>query len=198
MSCDTSEAWILHKGADFRRTVLWADDELIYRHITGATQDAPCVLTVPSHGVPDGWPIAITGVVGMTQLNARRLPVQDSDHVTATVVDADTLSLNSIDAQLYSPYESGGAIRYRTPHDLAGYTAEARILAADGTELLSTDSTSGGIVIDAENYRIDLVIPGSDTASVTWTSGTLDLRMTSPQGEIFPPLFVVPLTVGNQ
>lgn len=72
------------------------------KSITGATQASPCVLTVAGHGLSTGDIVQITSVGGMTSLN--------DAHYTITVVDADHVSLNGVDATAKSAYTSGGTL----------------------------------------------------------------------------------------
>jgi hypothetical protein len=68
--------------------------------ITGATQANPCVLTIVGHGFSTGDVMRIDAVGGMTQLNGRLY--------TITVVDADHVSLDGVDATAFTAYTSGG------------------------------------------------------------------------------------------
>lgn len=72
--------------------------------ITGATQANPVQITATAHGRSTGDVVQITGVVGMTQINDRLF--------TATVIDANTLTLNGVDGSAFSPYTSGGTLTY--------------------------------------------------------------------------------------
>jgi len=68
--------------------------------ITGATQANPVQITATAHGRSTGDVVQITGVVGMTQINDRLF--------TATVIDANTLTLDGVDGSAFSAYTSGG------------------------------------------------------------------------------------------
>jgi len=70
--------------------------------ITGATQANPVQITATAHGRSTGDVVQITGVVGMTQINDRLF--------TATVIDANTLTLDGVDGSAFSPYTSGGTL----------------------------------------------------------------------------------------
>lgn len=70
--------------------------------ITNATQANPVALTVAGHGLTTGQPVMITGVSGMTELNNRIF--------TATVVDANIITLNDVDGAAFSAYTSGGTL----------------------------------------------------------------------------------------
>src|SRR3546814_12267674 len=56
-------------GATLRRRLRYSTDRRIYKPITSATRAAPCVPTVVSHGLPDGWPVLVTCASGFDELN---------------------------------------------------------------------------------------------------------------------------------
>lgn len=70
--------------------------------ITAATQANPVVLTIAAHGLSTGAVVQVTGVVGMTQLNDRIY--------TATVIDANTFSLDGVNGTAFTAYTSGGIL----------------------------------------------------------------------------------------
>ena len=70
--------------------------------ITGATQANPVQITATAHGRTTGDVVQIRLVVGMTQINDRLF--------TATVIDANTLTLDGVDGSAFSAYTSGGVM----------------------------------------------------------------------------------------
>lgn len=68
--------------------------------ITAATKANPCQITSAGHGLLSGDSIVISGIVGMTQLNALVF--------TITYVDVDNFTLNGINSSAYGTYTSGG------------------------------------------------------------------------------------------
>ena len=60
----------IQQGRTFSLALRWESQPVVYRPITAIAQTAPARLTVPTHGVPDGWRVAITNVKGMTEINA--------------------------------------------------------------------------------------------------------------------------------
>ncbi len=111
----TKENLVIQKGSTFKRTIRWETSPLIYKDITAVSLTAPVRVTCPLHSVPDGWRVAIAGIVGTKQLNAQFSPPRVSDYKVATVIDPNTLEFNDINAQTFSAYISGGAIQYNTP-----------------------------------------------------------------------------------
>lgn len=67
--------------------------------ISNATQANPCQITDANHNLQTGMQIAITGVVGMTQLNG--------NVYTVTVIDTNNFTLN-VDSTAFGAYISGG------------------------------------------------------------------------------------------
>ena len=171
---------IIQQGRTFSLALRWESPPIIYRPITAIAQTAPARLTVPTHGVPDGWRVAITNVKGMTEINAEANKLTSRDYHQATVVDANTLDINDINASGFKPYTSGGYIQFNTPVDLTGFTARMSIKdRVGGTELLSLTTANSRIAIDATAKVITLTISAEDTAALTFTTGVYDLEMVS-------------------
>lgn len=71
--------------------------------ISGITQANPCVITTSAaHGINVGSRIAISGIVGMTQLNGTTQ--------TVSAVTSNTLTLGDVNSTSYTAYSSGGTI----------------------------------------------------------------------------------------
>lgn len=68
--------------------------------ITNSSKTNPCVITSANHHLTTGDRVTITGIVGMTELNTLTF--------TITVINANTFSLDYIDATNYTAYVSGG------------------------------------------------------------------------------------------
>lgn len=74
------------------------------KSITSATQGAPCRLKVSGHGMQTGYYVVVTGVGGMTEINDKIF--------TVTVVDADNITLDSVDSSSFAAYTSGGTVTF--------------------------------------------------------------------------------------
>lgn len=178
------------QGKTFELPVKWETDELVYAPISAITQAAPCVVTATSHGVPDGWYVAVVSVKGMTQINAAGTPPKDSDYKVATVLTDNTLELNNVNSSSYKAYTSGGYIQYRAPHELAGYSARMSIKdKTGGTELLSLTTENLRILIDDATKTIKLDLDAADTANIAWKKGVYDLELVSPGGVVTALLY---------
>lgn len=186
----------ISQGKTFSLSIRWETEPIVYKPIAAIslTSGAPR-LTVVGHGTPNGWRGAVTRAKGMTQINAKNTPPRSSDYVVATVIDPDTIKLNSVspcDAQgnEWPAYTSGGFWQYNTPVDLTGFTARMKIKdRVGGTVLASTeagDTPLNVLTIDILNASktITLSIPATATDDFTWTKGVYDLEMVSPSGVV--------------
>lgn len=71
--------------------------------ISGITQANPCVITTTAaHGINVGSRIALSGIVGMTQLNGTTQ--------TVSAVTSTTLTLGDVNSTGYTAYSSGGTV----------------------------------------------------------------------------------------
>ena len=170
----------IQQGRTFSLALRWESPPVVYRPITAIAQTAPARLTVPAHGVPDGWRVAITNVKGMTEINAEANKLTSRDYHQATVLDANTVEINDINAAGFKAYTSGGYIQFDTPVDLTGFTARMAIKnRVGGTVLYTLTTENGGIVIDAAAKLVTLKISAADTTLMAFTTGVYDLEMVS-------------------
>lgn len=185
----------IRQGGTFSRVLRWEAPPYIYKPITGITKAAPAVVTAASHGIPNGWRVAVVSVKGMTQINAKKSPPLDSDYTRATVVDTNTIELNEINSTDFGNYTSGGYLQHLTPVDLAGYTGRMKIRdKIGGTVLASTDVADAPldvitITINNTDKTITIQIEADDTAAFAWTKGVYDLEMVSSGGVVTDLLY---------
>lgn len=185
MTC-ANETITIVKGKTFSRVYRWGALPIIYKAISAVTKTAPVVVTATGHGLVDGWPVAITNVGGMVELNAVYSPPAASDYAQATYVDANTISINSVNAAGYTTYTSGGYLQYYTPVDMNGYSARFQIRAsidATGTPLVALTS-SAGITIDNTAKTITVTIAATATDDLSFTNGVYELEMESGTGVV--------------
>lgn len=183
---------LIQRGSTFEFEVFWAhESKLVYKPITAISLAfGPPRLTVSGHGIPDGWPVAVTRVLGMKQINAENSPPSGKDYRTATVIDANTVEFNDMDATGFSAYTSGGFIQFKQPVDFAGYTPRMDIKdRVGGTILASSDIDTAPLNIitltpDEANSKIKIMIGEPDTKGITWNKGVTDLEMVSPLGVV--------------
>lgn len=183
MSCSIErQDFFVAAGETFLPVIRWALATLDSYAITNISQSAPAVITMNSHSIPDGWPVAVVSVRGMTQINSKHYPPTRSEMKFASYVSSTQISLNSVNSADYSAYTSGGFVVNNTPVDMSGATALMRIYDAPvGGTLLMTLTELDGITINNTDRTIR---PRIDTAAVTWTTGYYDLEMTDAGGVV--------------
>lgn len=178
-------SWIIRQGRTFKYVVRPETLPLVYKPITAITKTAPVSLTVPAHGLATGWNVAVTNVGGMTQINSRANALRESDFKPVTVVDANTFTINSIDALGFSTYTSGGTIVYYTPVALAGAKVRLDLRnAVGGTLLYQMSDTIGNIVVNDALHTIGATIPATASDDFTFLSAVGDMEVEYADGSV--------------
>ena len=178
-------------GSTWGYVIRWGTTPIVRKPITNIdlSLGAPR-LSVSSHGLFEGWGVAVYGVKSPRQINAVNNPPEGGDYHSATVIDTGTIELNDVtpvdeNSQEWPAYTSGGFIQYDTPVDLTGYTARMSIKDKIGGAVLHSLTTeNGGIVIDPAAKTILLSIPAATTEDFTWSRGVYDLEMVSSAGKV--------------
>ena len=175
------------QGKTFNLILRWETEPVVRKAITGISfaSGAPR-LTVAGHGMPNGWRGYIFGVKGPAELNAEDPEkVKDKDYYPCSVIDPNTVELNTVNAADFKDYVSGGFLAFYTPSDLAGHTARMTIRdKVGGAELFSLTTENARIVLDAGAKTIRLTVSATDTAALTWKKGVFDLEMVGPTGVV--------------
>lgn len=175
---------VIRQGGTFSRVLRWEAPPYIYKPITAIEQSAPIRLTVPSHGLPNGWRAAVSSVRGMAEINAGS-PIKAKDYEKVTVVDVDTIEFNNVNAVGFRPYVSGGILQYNTPVDLTGMAARMAVKdKVGGTVLTMLTTENNGIILDNTAKTIQIFITATDTALFTWKKGVYDLEMVGSDGTV--------------
>ena len=178
-------------GSTWGYVIRWGTTPIVRKPITNIdlSLGAPR-LSVSSHGLFEGWGVAVYGVKSPRQINTVNNPPEGSDYHSATVIDTGTIELNDVtpvdeNGQEWPAYTSGGFIQYDTPVDLTGYTARMSIKDKIGGAVLHSLTTeNGGITIDPAAKTILLSIPAATTEDFTWSRGVYDLEMVSSAGKV--------------
>lgn len=175
----------IYQGSTFSEILRWESSTKIYKPIAGIIKAAPMVVQSVSHGIPAGWRVKITNVVGMTEVNS-------SDYKTATEVTTDSVIFNDINSLGYKEYTSGGVLEYNEPNSLAGYTARMHIRekVTSTTTLDELTTENGGITIDDSGKTITLSITATDTAAYTFKTAVYSI-------ELISGATVIPFVYGN-
>ncbi|MFA7290895.1 MAG: hypothetical protein WC023_01480 [Rhodocyclaceae bacterium] len=188
----TSKDLAFVQGKTFALVLRWATEPIVRKAISAITTPTGAArLTVPAHGIPDGWDCAVVSAKGMTEINAADPnDIRDGEYTPATVIDANTVELNKINAAGFKAYTSSGFLQYNTPVSLAGFTARMKIKdKIGGTVLASTDVGDTPldiltITIDDAAKTITLGVAATATDDLTWTKGVYDLEMVSATGVV--------------
>lgn len=169
-------------GVTFQKVLRWEVAPIVYKPITGATKTAPVSITAVDHGIPDGWRVAVVGVRGMTALNASETPPKCRDYKQATVIDDDTIELNSVNAEHFGAYTSGGVLQYNTPMDMTGYTPQL-IVSVSRTNSTELEDISNLVTVDAAAHTITFEFP----ADKEWdyAKGFYTFDMVSSGGRVY-------------
>jgi hypothetical protein len=173
------------KGKTFERVVRWEKPPLVYKAITAITRAGGAVITSASHGVPNGWRVAVVSAGGMRQINAANWPLADDDFHVATVLTANTLELNDVNSTDYRAYTSGGYLVYYTPASLSGIQARFQIRAdEDSTAALVTADETDGITVDDSNKTMTLRLEATDTDDYTFEEGVCEFEVQETDGTV--------------
>lgn len=179
MSCQNPRTPLtMIKGRTFSKVVRWEAGPVVYKVITNITKAGPAVVTAASHGIVDGWRVAITDVVGMDQINAAHNPPRTNEFLRATYIDADSFSLNAVDSQSFDTYVSGGLVRYNTPVDLSAATAQLVVKDMLGGTTLLTLANGVEVVVDDAAKTITVTVDAAAVSALTFSSGVYELAAT--------------------
>ncbi len=187
----TDKEILIERGKTFVFDVRWEVKPLVYKAITAIdlSHGAPR-LTVQGHGLVSGWSAAVARVVGMKQINAEGTPPKASDYRLVTVVDADTIEFNEMDATGFSPYVSGGFVQFYTPQDLAGYVGRFVVKDRIGGNVLLSSRVEDAplnlatVSIDLAEKKIVITIDADDTEGLPFRDGVAELEMESSTGVV--------------
>lgn len=104
----TTDTYMLEFGNLYMR-VIRNDSHVVESEttITGMTQANPIAVTSVGHGYSDGDEVALSGVVGMTEVNSRRFTVANKTADTYKLTDQVTSEF--VDGTGFTAYTSGGA-----------------------------------------------------------------------------------------
>ena len=180
MQAPTKLNFKMYQGSTFSEVLRWESAKKVYKTITGVTQAAPCIVTAPTHGLPDGWRVKLTNIGGMTDLNSTE------EYKVITKLTADTVELNAVNSVGYKAYTTGGILEYQQPVDLSGYTARMQLRSSltSTTTLDEYTSVNGKIQIDTVNYSIIILVDAVSTAAYTFNSALYSLELVSGTGVV--------------
>ena len=181
----------IYQGKTFQDVIRWETEPIVRKAITAIDLSTGCPRpTVNSHGLVDGWRVAVYNVAQPKDINSENNPPRDSDYTPATVIDTNIVELNKVSAVGWKSYTSGGFIQYNTPHDLAGYVVRMKIKdKVGGTVIASTEAedTPGNIItiaVDNVTKVISRKIPATSTDDLSFKNAVYDVEAVSPSGDV--------------
>lgn len=161
MSCTSS--LIINPGRTLQYAFRWAESARTYKTVTAVSQTAPVVLTVPSHGLPDGWQFRLESLRGPETLN------NDLDDPTSFYL-AKVLSPDSLQLELnglgLKALVGQGALSYYSPADLGGLSGRFTLKTSQHSQAAMLDSTAA-VTVNNVTKSIDLQVSALDTAKLT-------------------------------
>ncbi len=194
-------------GTSFSLVLRWESAPILRKAITGVSvaTGAPRI-KVDGHGILDGWRVAITGVRGMTELNAEDpTRLRDSDYYQATVIDADYIELNEVNGAGFKAWTSGGFVVWNTPVSLAGFTGVVRVEDRHGGTVWASNLVADDpldileLLIDDTLKTITPVFPEIATTALAGKSGVWEVKMISGDATPVPTqLLRGKLSVGKE
>lgn len=170
----------IYRGSPWQRRV-FCEAGALHSQPVSALQ-ASCTtlqLTVPQHGLPSCWRVALHGCRQLLPgWMARCHPPAAHEYHLATVQDADTLQLRNPDGRSMPAYRGGAAILYRPPLDLQGVQASLLL-----RNLQTGFHWQGALAKSTSPGVLDLQLTASD--SLHWPLGPLRvlLQLQWPGGQ---------------
>ncbi len=168
----------IRKGSTFRWTLRPETALQRYIPITAITMTETGVrLAAEAHGMVEGWRFRVSRCKGLTRLNTvDEDHPRASDYFKATVIDADTVEINTQNTTSDKAYTGGGILQYGVPMDLTGCVVRAQIRPTARSDTVMLD-LAPYITVDAANFRIDFDAPDSETSLLAGSGGVLGVEI---------------------
>lgn len=163
----------IYQGSTFKEVLRWESSTKKYSPISGITKSAPIEITSASHGIPVGWRVLVTNVLGMKEINSA------DNYQTVTATTLDTVTFNAVNALAFTDYVSGGVLEYNTPNSLAGVTARMQIREKITSDTVIDELTTenGKLVIDDTLKTISIVVSAADTSAYSFNSAVYSMEL---------------------
>lgn len=176
----------IRRGSTFRWVIRVEQPKVVYVPITAIDKTAPVRLHAVAHGLTSGRRFLVTGAKGLTALNAKNSPPRATDYHKASVVDADTIEVNNINAANAAAYTGGGMIQYNAPLDMTGYEIRMQARASEKSDVIvfAASTTDGKIVMQPDGMSAVLTLSDTLTSAITASSAVYDVEFVAPDGSI--------------
>lgn len=184
----------IRRGSTVALPIRVESSVLSYAQITTIANTAPVRITAAAHGLPDGWRTAVMNARGLTDLNAEYNPPKDKELQRVTLVDADTVEFNSVNATGFKTHTANtGQLAFYAPVDLSLYVgARMEIKKKVGGERLAlfatpatvTDATDGALELDAANNTLWIRLTDAESTAIEFKSAVFDIELLRANGDI--------------
>lgn len=197
----TAPTYDLHivRGKTFTQAFQYADDEMLYRPITGIPVQAPARITAAGHGVPPNWPVRIESTRAPAELNT-----PEGEWLVPSVVDSDTLEFDELNLTGAKPFRGPSVLVFPRPADIADWKARMQIRDRIGGEVLLSfssdpaDQADGTITVDVPGSAFVLELLHTITEAIAWTRAVYDLEAIRPDGSVIALIAPSKVTVGQE
>lgn len=164
----------ISKGETFSKKVIFGCSPVQFLKVTGLDSSPPAKLTVPGHGLPDGWFAALVSAPWATGLRATQDPPLKTEYRPILCPDADHVVFDGVNSAGWT-FSPGAYLRTYSKYPFAGKTADLYVRQR-GTELLHLSTGGGGLSL--EDGFLTIEIPADTTSAFSWTSGQVELTLT--------------------
>jgi hypothetical protein len=175
------------RGKTLAQPFQYAESFLLYRPITAVTSTAPLRVRVVGHGIPDGWPVRIQGVVSPSSMNTPTEEVWAS-----ALVSPNEVEINTLDTSVDAAYDDTGSLVFQQPADITGWVFRMHIRDKIGGTVLLTlssdiaDGATGIITVAPAESAFTLGLTAAQTAALSWAGGVYDIEAVRPDGAVIP------------
>jgi len=172
----------MDQGADWSNTFNWYGGGTFRAPIEEIDPGYPTQIRVTAHGLPSSsdTPVILSGIIGAEVLNSK-----DTGIEMCTRVDADyfTVPVSTVASEWLV---GTGEMTFYLPTNIAAFTARCKLKKYwhSTTALATLTTENGGIVLDANDGSIKLIITDTVTAGFTFTTCVYDVEMISGTGEV--------------
>lgn len=177
---------VVRRGTTVDLPIRVESDTLRYAPISAVAQSAPIRITATAHGCPDGWRAAVMNAKGMTEINATHNPPKRTELRRATVIDADTVEFNTVNAAGFRAYTSGGQVVFYKPLELSMFDAARMDVKSKvgGDTLFSFSTTDGTLELDSATQTLWLRLTDEQSAVLPFSVGVFDIELVTPGGAV--------------
>lgn len=162
----------IYQGATFTKVFRYELPIKEYKTVENIFTTAPLVIQSTAHGIPLGWRIKLSNILGTTELNK-------DEYIIVTDKTVDTITIGDVNALGYKAYISGGIIEFNRPKSLAGITARMQIRAkVSSTEIILELTTENGmLIVDDITKEIKINIPATTTELLDFKSAVYSMEL---------------------